>query len=47
MSMTAERALWTVRRLREKLDECQDGASRLIATRHGVGYYYDPTAGKQ
>ena len=36
-----------VRRLREKLDECQDGASRLIATRHGVGYYYDPTAGKQ
>ena len=31
-----------VRRLREKLEECAEGAGRTIATRHGVGYYYDP-----
>ncbi|MBE6953231.1 MAG: response regulator transcription factor [Ruminococcaceae bacterium] len=31
-----------VRRLREKLEECAEGAGRFIATRHGVGYYYDP-----
>ena len=31
-----------VRRLREKLEECAEGAGRVIATRHGVGYYYAP-----
>ena len=31
-----------IRRLREKLEECAEGAGRAIATRHGVGYYYDP-----
>ena len=33
-----------VRRLREKLEECAPGAGRYVATRHGVGYYYDPAA---
>lgn len=36
-----------VRRLREKLEECQEGAGHLIATRHGIGYYYAPDAGRQ
>ncbi len=36
-----------VRRLREKLEECQEGAGRLIATRHGIGYYFAPDASRQ
>ena len=33
-----------VRRLREKLEERAEGAGRCVATRHGIGYYYDPAA---
>jgi len=36
-----------VRRLREKLEECSDGAGSLIATRHRQGYYFEPEIPKE
>lgn len=33
-----------IRRLREKLEECADGGKNYIATKHGAGYFFDPSA---
>jgi len=36
-----------IRRLREKLEECAEGGKNFIATKHGLGYYFDPTGSEQ
>ncbi len=35
-----------IRRLREKLEEALPGGQKYIATKHGLGYYFDPRGGE-